>query len=448
MAPEALGIGVAVWDKYMTNTDVPQLIRDAGFSVIRYPGGSYADIYHWRTHSATKGLPFKATIRPGVDFDHFMGMARKAAATPLITVNYGTNEAGTGGAEPREAAEWVRYANRVKHYGVKYWEIGNEVYGNGFYNGRGWEADFHAPDTHKEKDRLRNPKLGPVEYGRNMLAFIKAMKAEDPSVKIGAVLCAPGNWPDAVAPDWNSNVLKICGDKVDFVVVHWYGEGKSPAQSLATERKVPELLSKLRAQVDQYCGAHAKNVQLWMTEGDCSGYNTRHVGALFAADHFLTWWENGATHVDWWDLHNGAVKAFDGALDDQGILSNASSVGALNEPQLNTPFPPYYGVRLTSLVASPGDSFIAAESSAPLLRVHAVRKKNGGLGLMLINQDPRNAATVTITANGMTLAGPAARYDYGEKTGGIAKSTMPVSGSTLTLTIPPSTATAVASPGH
>src|SRR3712207_8120353 len=37
-----------------------------------------------------------------------------------------------------------RSANVEKGYGVKYWEIGNENYGNGHY-GTSWEADNH-PD--------------------------------------------------------------------------------------------------------------------------------------------------------------------------------------------------------------------------------------------------------------------------------------------------------------
>jgi hypothetical protein len=39
MAPEAMGIGVAVWDANMTHAEVPKLVRDAGFKLIRYPGG-------------------------------------------------------------------------------------------------------------------------------------------------------------------------------------------------------------------------------------------------------------------------------------------------------------------------------------------------------------------------------------------------------------------------
>lgn len=434
MTPEALGIGVAVWDQHMMDAVVPGLVRAAGFKVVRYPGGSYADIYHWRTHSATKGL--HATIRPGTDFDRFMGLVRKSGATPLITVNYGTNPEATRGADPKEAAAWVRYANRTKHYGVRYWEIGNEVYGNGFYNGRGWEADLHAPDTHKPGDRLHNPKLGPQEYGRNMVAFIRAMKAEDPTLKVGAVLCAPGHWPDAVEPDWNSNVLKLCGDRIDFVVVHWYGEGRTAADVLRSVRTVPEMVAKLRAQVDRYCGANAKRVQIWMSEGDASGYNTRAPGALFAADHFLTWWESGAANVDWWDLHNGATRARDGGLDDQGILSNGSRGGELVEPPANTPFPPYYGVQLVHRLAVPGDTFLRADSSAPTLIAHAVRKRDGRLGVMLINEDPVADARVTVRVRGATPLPSGARYEYGPKTGAVRESKATDLGRAFTVTVP------------
>ena len=42
------------------------------------------------------------------------------------------------------------------------------------------------------------------------------MKAVDPTIKIGAVLTLPGNWPDSVVAsgdsgDWNQTVLSIAG---------------------------------------------------------------------------------------------------------------------------------------------------------------------------------------------------------------------------------------------
>jgi hypothetical protein len=405
---DSIGVGVAVWDEHMLDAPIPKMVRDAGFEVIRYPGGSYADIYQWKTHRPTKGVD--GNVQPGRDFDSFMKMAIEAKTTPLITVNYGSNPEGTGGAEPSYAAEWVRYANRTKKYGVKYWEIGNEVYGNGFYNGQGWEYDLHAPDSKKPADRLKNPKLGPVEYGTNMNLFVRAMKAEDPTIKVGAILCTPGGWPDAVEPDWNSNVLKLCGKNIDFVVIHWYGEGKTPADVLNSLSQVPILLGKLKKTIQTYCGDNAKNIQIWMTEGDSSGIVMRHPSALFAADHFATWLSNGASHVDWWNLHNGLHVDRNGLFDDQGILSSGHSERGITQPPANTPFPAYFGVEAFSKFAHPGDTFLTAKSDQPNLIAHASLAKNGSISLLLINRDPDH--TYEITTEGLPR-GMAVKWSFG-----------------------------------
>jgi hypothetical protein len=438
--PEALGLAVAVWDDHMNDPQVPRLIADAGFKVLRYPGGSYADIYHWQTHSVTKGQ--EATVRSDTGFDRFMEFAHRSGTTPLITVNYGSNEAGTGGADPKEAAAWVRYANRSKHYGVKYWEIGNEVYGNGFYNGQGWEEDLHAPDTHKSADRLKNPMLGPQEYGRNVAAFVDAMKREDRSVKVGAVLCCPRNWPDRVDPDWNSAVLRECGQKIDFVVVHWYGEGKSPAEILSRPLAIPSMVARLKQDIAENCGSHAPKVQIWMTEGDASGFNTRSPGDLFAADELPTWWESGATHVDWWNLHNGAVKTFDGTLDDQGILSNESSVDGMKEPPANTPFPPYFGVQLVSKLVEPGDQLIAIKSDKPTIRAHASLRQDGRIGLLLINEGSE-PVSVAVNGEGTQFRGATTRFDYDPALGKLKETPVEGEPANLTVTIQPLSATVV-----
>jgi hypothetical protein len=59
-------------------------------------------------------------------------------------------------------------------------------------------------------------------------------------------------------------------------------------------------------------------------------------GALFTADMYMTWLENGATNVDYWNEHNGAgtISTVNGATDygDQGMLSNASSSSGTTEP--------------------------------------------------------------------------------------------------------------------
>jgi len=48
------------------------------------------------------------------------------------------------------------------------------------------------------------------------------------------------------------------------------------------------------------------------------------------------------------------------------------------------------------------------------LAVHAVKKRDGGLGLLLINRDFSRSVTVTVSVNGYSLASKGTRYDYGK----------------------------------
>ena len=91
-----------MWDTYLGTNEVSDLLGNAGVRMMRYPGGSYGDIYHWETHTAPGGF-----IAPNTDFDTFMAGVRRAGAQAIVIANY-----GTGSAE--EAAGWVRQTNVVK----------------------------------------------------------------------------------------------------------------------------------------------------------------------------------------------------------------------------------------------------------------------------------------------------------------------------------------------
>ncbi|HEY7355755.1 MAG TPA: cellulose-binding protein, partial [Ktedonobacterales bacterium] len=305
VSPLAIGVNDAVWDGHLQDDGIAGLLRADGVRVMRFPGGSTADDFHWQTNTLDD-----SGASAGTDtFDQFMQVVQHVGATPIITVNYGS---GT----PEEAAAWVRYANITKHYHIRYWEIGNEIYGNSTYGGN-WERDLHAP--------------GPASYASNSLQFIQAMKAVDPSIQIGLVLTAPGNWPDGVTSasspqPWNDTVLPAACAAANFVVVHWYPQGptgETDAGLLAAPRNgastpvsftpsIPSMVSTLRSEISQYCGAHASAVQIMTTETNSVSYNpgkqtTGLVNALYLAENYLTWLGNGVASVDWWDVHNSEV---------------------------------------------------------------------------------------------------------------------------------------------
>lgn len=401
----ARGVNTAIWDAHMNDPEVAALMKAADVGAMRYPGGSYADIYHWKTHTAPGGY-----VAPGTGFDAFMGTVRATGAQPVLIANYGS---GT----PEEAADWVRYANVTKDYDAKYWEIGNEVYGNGHY-GNGWEHDEH-------------PDKSPREYARQVRAYAEAMKAVDPTIKIGAVLTTPGHWPDGVVGegdpgDWNHTVLSEVTDVIDFVSVHWYAGGSDTTADAAMARlsRLPGELREVRAQLDRYAGAGSSRIGIALTEINTNTGGARltaRPNGLFAADAYLTALENGVFTVEWWNTHNGAgqITTVDGETDygDMGMLSSGACTGEVCQPAPNTPFHPYYGLKMTSELGTAGDTMVATESSIREVSAHAVHRRDGRLSVLLINKDPGAARTVDLDYTGFTPSSAApevSRYARGD----------------------------------
>ncbi len=418
LSPLALGVNAAVWDGHLQDSQIPGLLRTDGVKIMRYPGGSTADQFHWQTNTLDDGSSAGTN-----SFDKFMTVVRQVGATPIITVNYGT---GT----PEEAAAWVKYANVTRHYHIQYWDIGNELYGNGTY-GALWESDKHA--------------LGPQSYADNTALFIKAMKAADPSIKVGLVATAPGNWPDgqtsASSPQpWNDTVLASDCSLADFLSVHWYSQGpggESDAALLASPTdgestsvsytpSIPSMTSTLNSELSQYCGSHAHAVQTLVTETNSVSYNpgkqtTNLVNALFLAENYMTWLSNGVTNVDWWDVHNSIMPNDNNdpslygtnSFGDYGLLS----VGDTGEPTAETPFPTYYGLQIVNKVlASCHGTIVAASSDQSLVKAYAVRQGDGSVSVLLVNADP--GVTYNVSLSGLGRAA-ATVYSYGQNSASV-----------------------------
>ncbi|MEV4695632.1 cellulose binding domain-containing protein [Micromonospora echinospora] len=384
----ALGVNHAIWDAQLGSAETSDLLKAAGVKMLRYPGGSYADIYHWETHTAPGGY-----VAPNTDFDTFMAGARRVGAEPMIIANYGT---GT----PAEAAAWVRYANVTKGYGAKWWTVGNENYGNGHY-GSAWEADDH-------------PDKSASQYARLVIEYADAMKAVDPSIKVGAVLTMPGNWPDGITAGsdpgpWNQTVLSLAGPKIDFVDVHWYPGGNA-ADSLARTNHLPDAAWLLRQQIARYAGPGADRIGISFTELNVDAGRTTAPGALFLADAYSGLLEQGVFTVQWWNVHNGigTVSEVAGQTDygDFGMLSsgNCTSDGEVCQPPFNTPFAPYHALSMMNLFARPGDQLVRAGTDQPLVAAHAVRRPDGSVAVLLLNKDPDTAYPVALDYAGFTPA--------------------------------------------
>ncbi len=162
--------------------DVAKFGQDTGITIFRFPGGGALG-YRWMQgkfdfDERYDNAPL-ANIENAIKFSQIVG------ANLMFHVNL---ESGT----PEEAAAWVRImiARGVR---VTYWELGNEPYGN-------WERDFMAPEA----------------YVKVIKQYSEAMKAVDPSIKIGVAFGGPNY------VFFDEMLVKEAADHFDFVSYHWY----------------------------------------------------------------------------------------------------------------------------------------------------------------------------------------------------------------------------------
>jgi alpha-L-arabinofuranosidase len=127
--------------------DVVAALKEISPSVVRWPGGCFADTYHWKDGiGLQKQRPsIINTNWGGVTEDNsfgtheFLDFCELIGAEPYICVNVGSGTV-------QEASEWVEYINsnakspmtelrkkngREKPWNVKYWAVGNESWGCG-----------------------------------------------------------------------------------------------------------------------------------------------------------------------------------------------------------------------------------------------------------------------------------------------------------------------------
>lgn len=402
--PKMFGVNTAIWDSGFTSTTCKNLISAAGFRSMRFPGGSASDGYHWATNTTDNNSWTWAT-----SFDDFASVAvPRTGGECFITVNYGT---GT----PQEAAAWVQHSNVMHGYGIKYWELGNEVYGS-------WEEDGHA----RPHD--------PVVYAQAFAQYYQQMKAIDPTIKIGAV-AVPGeddfaNYGDEHVTNPRTHVshsgwtpvmlatLAGLGVTPDFVAYHRYPEYLVDCDFtlLISNSSWAADMASLRQQLQDYLGAANSQTQIMCTENnsDAAGNGKQMcslVNGLYMADSFGAALQTECRSFTWWDLING--QATDGDMGswlygwrmygDLGVMS----------PDFTQTYPVFYMEQLFNLFARSGDGVVSAGSSYGLLSVFATKRADGTVRLMVVNKNPSASFSVRPSFTGFNPGGTVTVYSYG-----------------------------------
>ncbi|HEY4967333.1 MAG TPA: alpha-L-arabinofuranosidase C-terminal domain-containing protein, partial [Puia sp.] len=123
--------------------DIIDALKKLKIPVLRWPGGCYADHYHWKDgvgprdkRKITENVSW-GNVRENNAFgtNEFLNLCETLHADPYLAMN-------VGGGTVKEAEEWVQYANhangkseltdlrkqngRATPWNVKYWGIGNE----------------------------------------------------------------------------------------------------------------------------------------------------------------------------------------------------------------------------------------------------------------------------------------------------------------------------------
>ena len=333
------------------STDMINKAKKLGITVLRYPGGSLSDLYHWKDGMGSKKQR-KRNLRFDADGDdeilfgtvEFLTLAQFLNAEPLITVNLAT---GT----PKEAADWVAMTNITGLKDargrplpkVKYWEIGNEPYLIG----------------HVRKELAMTPE----EFAKRANAVIREMKKVDPTIIVGLPLRSDklGETPATPMPGFNDKVLSRMTEPFEFVALHnayfpfAYDNVRNInalfLSAMSATRFVNKDIDHTISQLNKYfpkkkfgIAITEYNAFFTINKGDTDGLISSLLGALYIADLLTVFAEREDVWMaNYWSLtgnwHFGAIRQDGKTRPSYFVLEAFSRIlnGHLLATRVNTP---------------------------------------------------------------------------------------------------------------
>lgn len=189
-------------------SDVVKALKNIKVPVLRWPGGCFADTYHWKGGIGPKENRTKIinTTWGGIAEDNsfgtheFMELCRQLGCEPYVSGNLGSGTV-------QEMSEWVEYMSsdnvspmadlrrangQEKAWGIKYFGIGNESWGGG----GNMSPEFYS-------DLFRQYQTYVNSYGKDRL------------VKIAS-------GPNGGDYHWTEKVMELAGHYMDGIALHYY----------------------------------------------------------------------------------------------------------------------------------------------------------------------------------------------------------------------------------
>ena len=231
--------------------DTLALLRELNSPIYRWPGGNFVSGYDWRDGVGDRDRRPPRTNPAWTGVEHndfgmheFIRFCELVKAEPWITVNTGFGDAYSaaaqleycnGGADTHYGRQ--RAMNGApKPFGVKYWGIGNEMWGE-------WQLGYMKLEHYVLKQNW----------------VVEKMREVDPNI-----LCtASGN-----AGPWSTGLLKGCAHHMDFIAEHFYCQERPGLAAHVRQipdniRRKAEFHRQARRELSQLKG---KDIRIAMTE--------------------------------------------------------------------------------------------------------------------------------------------------------------------------------------
>lgn len=360
-------------------------------SVLRYPGGSLSDLYHWENGMGE--LKDRQTLsfyhRDGEDTvffgtKEFLLLCQLVGAEPLLTTNVIT-------APPEEVAAWIKTINteRLISEGkilprVTFVEIGNEPY--------------------LIDENQKALAITPQEYAKRANTLVAQLRAVDPTIKIGIPLRSDDfdGMPATPMPGFNKIVLEEFTGNIDFVALHntyfpffWEAAPTNKEQIYLGLMSAVQVVKKDLDQTRQQLQALRKEAKIPIAitemnsmfsigQGETDGYIQTLAGAMYIADLLTTlsqetdilmanfWsltgnWEFGAI-----DQHGTERATFKVLVKFHEMLEGKHVEASVSSPKFNT-------VSTGAITAQTEVNYLSAlgtieQKEQPLLKVWVTNK--------------------------------------------------------------------------
>ena len=387
--------------------DVVGALKAMHVPLVRWPGGCFADEYHWKDGVGPREKrPVKVNTNwGGVEESNAVGTHEFFDLVDLLGADaYVNGNLGTGSAQ--EMSEWVEYltsdskstlANlrrkngRDKPFKVAYFAIGNEAWGCG-----GSMTPEHYADLYK-----------------NVETFLRAPKEYRPKM-----IASGGNDNDLT---WSEVLSKQLKRQTDGISFHYYTipTGKWEVKGAATGFPEKEWMSTLSNTLRME--DHIRKNSAAMDKNDPE----KKLG-LFV-DEWGTWYDvEKGTNAGFLFQQNTLRDAVVAALNFNIFHAHADRVRMTNIAQMVnvlqsmiitdkdkmvlTPtyhafemYVPFQGAASLPLTLSNNPQYALDGASVPEISASAARGTDGKLYLALVNTNPGQAAEVAINVTGQAI---------------------------------------------